>query len=40
MTQDAFNHENLLADCQQGPKDKQMACCLVYRGDVSTLEAN
>ena len=30
----------MLAECQQGVKDKQMACCLVYRGNVSTLEAN
>ena len=40
MTADAFDPSNLLADCYQTKGDKYMACCLIYRGDVSTLEAN
>lgn len=40
MTADAFHKESLLANCLQLTGDKYMACCLIYRGDVSTIEAN
>ena len=40
MTLDAFKHENLFAECEQTKGDKYMACCLIYRGNVSTIEAN
>ncbi len=30
----------LLADCEPTQRDKYMACCLIYRGNVSTIEAN
>lgn len=39
MTRDAFSYENTLADCKMKENDKQMACCLVYRGDVNHMEA-
>ena len=40
MTNEAFHNENLLADCQPAANDKLMACCLIFRGNVSTIEAN
>ena len=40
MTRDVFNFSNMLAECEQEKDDKQMACCLVYRGDVSSIESN
>ena len=40
MTSDAFENDMQFADCKQTPGDKYMACCLIYRGDVSTIEAN
>ena len=40
MTQDAFETDMLLADCEQTEGDKYMACCLIYRGNVSSLDAN
>ena len=40
MTSDAFEQDMLLADCVQTPGDKYMACCLIYRGDVSAIDAN
>lgn len=40
MTADAFERDMLLADCEDKAGDKYMACCLIYRGDVSTIDAN
>ena len=40
MTQDVFEKDMLLADCEQMKGDKYMACCLIYRGNVSTMDAN
>ena len=40
MTEDAFDPSMLLADCKQTEGDKYMACCLIYRGKVSTIQAN
>ena len=40
MTYEAFEPDTLLADCHQAETDKMMACCLIYRGDTSTIEAN
>lgn len=40
MTQEVFEPDTLLADCEQKETDKTMACCLVYRGNTSKIEAN
>jgi len=40
MTADAFDRDLLLADCEENDGDKFMACCLIYRGEVSTIDAN
>ena len=40
MTEDAFDPRMQLADCERTKRDKYMACCLIYRGNISTLEAN
>lgn len=40
MTSDAFETNMMLADCEKTKGDKYMACCIMYRGDVSTLQAN
>jgi len=40
MTSDAFDPGMLLTDCEPTRNDKFMACCLIYRGNVSALDAN
>ena len=40
MVHEAFETENLLANCNPAANDKIMACCLIFRGNVSTIDAN